>query len=104
MLNFVCLVRIEISICKYLDYGICKHFVGILEAIHKEISHLMAVKPEPKPDGKAWVFSYEDLQSMHYLHTSICESVRLYQPVLLDSKNALHNDVLLDRTIVRKGT
>ena len=31
------------------------------EAIHKEIARLMAVKPEAKRDGKAWVFSYEDL-------------------------------------------
>ena len=86
-----------------LDYGTCKHFVSILEAIQKEISHLMVVKPESKRDEKAWVFSYEDLQSMHYLHASICELIRLYQPVLLDSQHALHNDVLLDRIIVCRG-
>ena len=32
MLKFVCLVRINIAICKYLAYGACKHFVGILAA------------------------------------------------------------------------
>ena len=41
---------------------------------------------------------------MHYLHTSMCEMMRLYQSVLLNSKHALHNDVLLDGTIVRRGT
>jgi cytochrome P450 len=41
---------------------------------------------------------------MHYLHASICESMRLYPPVLLDSKHALHNDVLPDGTFVGKGT
>ena len=64
----------------------------------------MAVKLEPKRDGKAWVFSYEDLQSMHYLHVSIYESMRLYPPILLDSKHALHNDILPNRTIMRRGT
>ena len=61
VLKFVCLVRIKITICKYLSYGTCKHFVGILEAIHKEIACLIFVKPEPKWEGKAWVFSYKDL-------------------------------------------
>ena len=46
VLKFVCLIHIKITICKYLAYGTCKHFVGILEAIHKEIGHLMVVKPE----------------------------------------------------------
>ena len=32
MLKFVCLVRINITICKYLAYGTCKHFVVILAA------------------------------------------------------------------------
>ena len=61
VLKFVCLVHIKISICKYIAYGTCKHFVGILEAIHKEISCLMVVKPEAKQDRKSWVFSYKDL-------------------------------------------
>ena len=104
MLKFVCLVRIKITICKYLSYGTCKHFVVILEEIHKEIARLMDVKPEAKRDEKSWVFSYEDMQSMHYLHTSIYELMILYQLVLLDSKHALRNDVLLDGTIVRRGT
>jgi len=74
------------------------------EAIQKDIARLMAVKPEAKRDGKPLVFSYEDLQEMHYLHASLCESMRLYPPVLLDSKHALHNDVLPDGTFVGKGT
>ena len=41
---------------------------------------------------------------MHYLHASICESMRLYPSVLLDSKHALHNDVLPDGNILRRGT
>ena len=52
VLKFVCLVCIKIAICKYLSYGTCKHFVGILEGKHKEIAHLMAVKLEAKRDKK----------------------------------------------------
>ena len=62
----------------------------------------MAVKPEAKRDEKCRVFSYEDLQSMHYLHASIFESMRLYQLVLLDTKHALHNNVLPERNILCK--
>ena len=64
----------------------------------------MTVKAEAERGGNPMVFSYEDLQSMHYLHASICESLRLYPPVLFDSKHALHNDVLPDGTFVGKGT
>ena len=53
MLKFVCLVHIKITICKYLAYGTCKHFVGILEAIQKEIDHLMAIKPEAQQNKKS---------------------------------------------------
>ena len=104
MLKFVCLVRIKIDICKYLAYGTCKHFVDILEAIHKEIARLMVVKPEAKWNGKSWVFSHKDLQSMHYLHTSICESMHHYPLVILDSKHTLHKDVIPDGIIVCIGT
>ena len=34
MLKFVCLVHINIAICKYLAYDTCKHFVGILAVVH----------------------------------------------------------------------
>ena len=64
----------------------------------------MTVKPEAKRGANPMVFSYKDLQSMHYLHASICESLRLYLLVLFDSKHALHNDVLQDGTFVGKGT
>ena len=64
----------------------------------------MVVKPKSKWYEKAYVFSYEDLQSMHCLHASISESVILYLLVLSDSKHALHNDVLPNGTIVHRGT
>ena len=63
----------------------------------------MVVKPKSKWYEKSYVFSYKDLQSMHYLHASICESMRLYQPVLLDSKHVLHNDILLNGIIMHRG-
>ena len=34
MLKFVCLVHINITICKYLAYDTCKHFLGILVVVH----------------------------------------------------------------------
>jgi cytochrome P450 len=77
------------------------------EAIYKEVAHLIAARRSQDKDSSfssASLFSYEELQKMHYLHASICESMRLYPPVLLDSKHALHNDVLPDGTFVGKGT
>jgi len=78
------------------------------EEIYKEITDLLAVRTSEDAENiepsAVLVFSYEELQRMNYLHAAICESMRLYPPVPLDSKHALHDDVLPDGTFVRKGT
>lgn len=80
----------------------------IEQHIHKEITDLVAARrsegPTTMESSSVLVFSYEELQRMNYLHAAICESMRLYPPVPLDSKHALHDDVLPDGTFVRKGT
>ncbi|MCL7026598.1 hypothetical protein MKW94_010330 [Papaver nudicaule] len=40
---------------------------------------------------------------MVYIHASLCESMRLYPPVPIDSKEAASDDILPDGTIVMKG-
>lgn len=46
---------------------------------------------------------YDEVKDMIYTHASLCESMRLYPPVPLDSKEAVEDDVLPDGTAVRKG-
>ena len=48
-------------------------------------------------------FDYEDLKNMDYLKACLCESMRLYPPVVWDSKHASNDDVLPDGTRVHKG-
>ncbi|MCD7463364.1 hypothetical protein HAX54_050424 [Datura stramonium] len=43
-------------------------------------------------------------QNLMYTHASLCESMRFYPPVPMDSKEAVKDDVLPDGTFVRKGT
>eukprot|EP01018_Ginkgo_biloba_P035873 Gb_08312 [translate_table: standard] len=50
------------------------------------------------------MFSYEEVKEMHYLHAALCESMRLYPPVPIDSKIAAEDDVLPDGTCVSKGS
>ncbi|KAI3911174.1 hypothetical protein MKW92_033383 [Papaver armeniacum] len=47
--------------------------------------------------------SYDDVKDMVYIHASLCESMRLYPPVPLDSKEAASDDILPDGTIIKKG-
>ncbi|XP_011028759.1 PREDICTED: cytochrome P450 94A1-like [Populus euphratica] len=47
---------------------------------------------------------YEEVKDMVYTHASLCESMRLYPPVPVDSKVAKHDDVLPDGTVVKKGS
>ncbi|KAJ0053884.1 hypothetical protein Pint_03168 [Pistacia integerrima] len=46
---------------------------------------------------------YEDIKDMVYTHASLCESMRFYPPVPVDSKVAENDDVLPDGTVVKKG-
>lgn len=46
---------------------------------------------------------FEELKEMKYMKACLCESMRLYPPVVWDSKHATANDVLPDGTPVYKG-
>ena len=43
---------------------------------------------------------YDEVKDMVYTHASLCESMRLYPPVPLDSKEAVNDDVLPGGTVV----
>lgn len=47
---------------------------------------------------------YDEVKEMVYTHASISESMRLYPPVPIDTKEAINDDVLPDGTKVKKGT
>ncbi|KAM3269774.1 cytochrome 94A1 [Capsicum chacoense] len=55
-----------------------------------------------KPDDS--VVLYDEVKNMMYTHASLCESMRFYPPVPMDSKVAAKDDVLPDGTFVKKGT
>ncbi|MCL7027100.1 hypothetical protein MKW94_007024 [Papaver nudicaule] len=46
---------------------------------------------------------YDDVKDVVYIHASLCESMRLYPPVPIDSKEAASDDVLPVGTVVKKG-
>ncbi|CAL1383185.1 unnamed protein product [Linum trigynum] len=47
---------------------------------------------------------YEEVKDMVYTHAALCEAMRLYPPVPIDTKVAANDDVLPDGTEVRQGT
>lgn len=47
---------------------------------------------------------YDEVKHMVYTHAALCESMRLYPPVPMDTKEAVDDDVLPDGTVVKKGT
>ncbi|KAF7804667.1 cytochrome P450 94A2-like [Senna tora] len=47
---------------------------------------------------------YDEVKHMVYTHAALCESMRLYPPVPVDTKEAAQDDILPDGTFVKKGT
>ncbi|KAJ0807183.1 putative cytochrome P450 [Helianthus annuus] len=46
---------------------------------------------------------FDEVKEMVYTHAALCESMRLYPPVPVDTKAASEDDVLPDGTLVKKG-
>ncbi|PWA64343.1 cytochrome P450 94A1 [Artemisia annua] len=63
------------------------------------ISEIVREINEVKSDARV----YDEVKDMVYTHASLCESLRLYPPVPVDSKTALADDILPDGTAVKKG-
>ena len=75
------------------------------DAIHTEILHILG-KRSSQPtsaDEEGVSFSFEELKDMKYLHAALCESMRLYPPVPVDTKCVKRDDVLPDGTCLKKG-
>ena len=53
---------------------------------------------------KSEVPVYDEVKDMVYTHAALCESMRLYPPVPVDTKEAVTDDVLPEGTFVKKGT
>nr|QKK82618.1 cytochrome P450 94A1 [Zanthoxylum armatum] len=47
---------------------------------------------------------FEDIKHMVFTHASLCEAMRFYPPVPVDSKLAENDDVWPDGTVIKKGT
>ncbi|XVF71946.1 hypothetical protein PTKIN_Ptkin12aG0080800 [Pterospermum kingtungense] len=70
--------------------------------IHKHPAVEKEILKEIKEKSDKPVF--EEVKDMVYTHASLCECMRLYPPVPVDSKLAMGDDVLPDGTVVKKGT
>ncbi|KAK9057367.1 hypothetical protein SSX86_022202 [Deinandra increscens subsp. villosa] len=52
---------------------------------------------------KSDCLGFDEVKEMVYIHASLCETMRLYPPVPVDTKAATTDDVLPDGTVVKKG-
>ena len=79
---------------------------SVEEAIRREILGVLAkrgVNEGESCEGDVVLFSYEEVKGMSYLHAALCESMRLYPPIPLDTKIASGDDILPDGTAISKG-
>ncbi|CAL5206923.1 unnamed protein product [Lathyrus oleraceus] len=52
---------------------------------------------------KSETVSYDEVKDMVYTHAALCESMRLYPPLPVDTKEAAYDDVLPNGTVIKKG-
>lgn len=67
---------------------------------HPEVENEILKEIKENPEAAS---AYDEVKDMVYTHASLCESMRLYPPVPVDTKSALNDDVLPDGTVVKKG-
>ncbi|XP_062023762.1 cytochrome P450 94A2-like [Rosa rugosa] len=67
---------------------------------HPNVESEILKEIEEKSENGA---GYDEAKEMVYTHAALCESMRLYPPVPIDSKEAVNDDVLPDGTKVKKG-
>ncbi|KAK6940709.1 Cytochrome P450 [Dillenia turbinata] len=68
-----------------------------------EVENKILKEITEEKQGKTKNSVYDEVKDMVYTHASLCESMRLYPPVPVDSKVAAIDDVLPDGTVVKKG-
>ncbi|XP_061356828.1 cytochrome P450 94A2-like [Gastrolobium bilobum] len=67
---------------------------------HPHVEHEVLKEVNEKSEAPV----YDEVKDMVYTHAALCESMRLYPPVPVDTKEAVNDDVLPDGTFVKKGT
>lgn len=90
------------STLSWFLYCMCKH-PEKADRIFEETRRLEKASEARNFTEFADLLTYESLQSMHYLHAALTETLRLYPAVPLDGKVAMSDDVLPDGTRLKGG-
>lgn len=86
--------------------GLTWFFHALSQNPHVEAKIYDEIKQHVESQGRETsrhLFSFEELKKLQYLHAAIHESLRLFPPVPMDTKEAVRDDVLPDGTVIRKG-
>ncbi|XP_042488957.1 cytochrome P450 94A2-like [Macadamia integrifolia] len=91
VISFIVAGRDTTSAALTWFFWLVSNNLRVEEEILKEIKE----KPE--------ALDYDEVKHVVYIHASLCESMRLYPPVPIDTKFSTEEDVLPDGTFVKKG-
>lgn len=70
---------------------------------HREIEKQVVEEITSSIDSNGGGLGFNELKEMNFVKACLCESMRLYPPVVWDSKHAARDDVLPDGTPVFRG-
>lgn len=72
------------------------------DVVHNILRELMSIRNGTLQSASD-TYDLDELRQMHYLHAAITESMRLYPPVPVDTKDCLEDVTMPDGTFVGKG-
>ncbi|XP_026380365.1 alkane hydroxylase MAH1-like [Papaver somniferum] len=76
---------------------------SVEKKILEELKGLVSCLKKGKVIEWPWVFDADDINGLVYLHAALCESLRLYPPVPINSKTVLNEVVLPDGSLIQPG-
>eukprot|EP01018_Ginkgo_biloba_P034884 Gb_13905 [translate_table: standard] len=103
ILSFILAARDTTPVALSWFFWLLHHHPAVEEEIFSELSEIIQKRINHDLDNPA-PFTMDELKEMKYLHASLSEAMRLYPPVPIILKEAMHDDVLPNGTPVSKGS
>ncbi|KAG6550842.1 hypothetical protein Mapa_007455 [Marchantia paleacea] len=84
----------------WVVYSTCRR-ADVIKMCREELDRVLGHPADDSISSFADLLTYESVKDLHYLHSTITETLRLYPAVSNDPKYAVHDDIMPDGTPIK---